>query len=101
MCWQRTGFASTRRKGGPLIMNDRHIPILRSLGIVAGAIALLFFSAPDASADVVGKIKYTVKDGADKAEKPVPAAKITLHDSAGQRPDLTLTTDDKGVATSP
>ena len=82
-------------------MNDWRKQILRSAAIHAAVIALLSITHLHASADVVGKLKFTVKDGADKAEKPIPAARITLHDSAGQRPDITLTTDEKGVATSP
>jgi len=80
-------------------MNDRHTPILRSLSIAAGAIALLLFIARDASADVVGRLHFSVKNAAD--EKPLANAKIVLKDSAKVRPDVTLTTDAKGSVTSP
>lgn len=82
-------------------MKDRHIPVLPSLGtmfVLCGSMLLLPLKA---SADVLGKLKFTVKDGADKTEKPVPKAKIVLHDSAGQHADVTIITDDKGVAVSP
>ena len=59
----------------------------------------LFGGALSLQADVFGRLAFTVKDADD--EKPVAAAKITLHDSAGVRGDIILTTDSDGAAVSP
>jgi outer membrane receptor protein involved in Fe transport len=52
-----------------------------------------------AHADVFGRLHLIVKNAAD--EKPVAGATVTLHDSAGVRSALTLSTDASGAATSP
>ncbi len=79
-------------------MTDRYKPILRALHLLV-AIALLCLTAGRAVADVVGRLRFSVKNAAD--EKPLANAKIVLKDSAGTRPDVTMTTDAQGVATSP
>lgn len=65
------------------------------LAFVAGFVAL--FGA-QAYADVFGRLHFTVKNAAD--EKPLAKATIVLKDSANVRPPITLTTDEKGEATS-
>ncbi len=60
---------------------------------------MLFCGALISQADVFGRLSFTVKNADD--EKPVAAAKITLHDSAGVRPDICLTTDSCGTVVSP
>ncbi len=80
-------------------MNDRHKPISRSLRMSASALAILFFMAGVARADVVGRLHYSVKNAAD--EKPLANARIVLKDSTKIRPDVTLVTDAKGSVTSP
>jgi len=54
--------------------------------------------ASSASADVVGRLHVVVKDG--DTEKPVSGATVTLHDSAGVRGDITLTTGATGDVTT-
>jgi outer membrane receptor protein involved in Fe transport len=52
-----------------------------------------------ASADVLGRLRFSVKNAAD--EKPLANAKIVLKDTAGVRADIALTSDAQGAATSP
>ncbi len=80
-------------------MRDRYRPILRALGVLIAMTALCVASAGLALADIVGRLKFTVKNAED--EKPLANAKIILKDSANVRPDVTLTTDAQGTATSP
>ncbi len=82
-------------------MRDRYKPILRLSGLVVMAVFFSLMAAGRACADVVGRLRFTVKDANDKNEKPIAGAKIVLHDTAGVRPDITLTSDPKGNATSP
>src|ERR1051326_8388510 len=79
-------------------MRDRYSPIHR-FGRSLAAALLICTLATQARADVFGRLKFTVKNAAD--EKPLANAKITLKDSAGVHPDVTLTTDASGSATSP
>ena len=80
-------------------MEDRSKPILRRFAWVPATLLLWGVAAGHALADVVGRLKFSVKNAAD--EKPLANAKIVLKDSAGTRPDVTLTTDAQGTATSP
>ncbi|HLK58619.1 MAG TPA: TonB-dependent receptor [Chthonomonadaceae bacterium] len=80
-------------------MKDRGSPILRSLGLLIALVATWLLAANAALADVVGRLRFSVKNAAD--EKPISGAKITLKDSANTHPDVTLTTDAQGQATSP
>jgi len=68
------------------------------VGRACAALALLAFASGVANADVVGRLRFTVKNAAD--EKIVPGATITLKDSAGVRGDVVLKTDTSGVVTS-
>src|SRR6266581_7209265 len=85
------------RKGFTM-MSYRHAPILRCVSCAALAVSLLGAVAGSASADVFGRLQFSVKNAAD--EKPIANAKITLKDSANVRPNVTLTTDAQGSATS-
>lgn len=79
-------------------MTDRHRPIMQGLAVLALLTSAL--SAPAAAhADVVGRLKISVKNAAD--EKPLANAKIVLKDTASIRPSVTLTTDAAGVVTTP
>jgi len=80
-------------------MRDRQSPIPHrlNLAILATALIASILTAP-ARADVVGRLHFSVKNAAD--EKPLPKAGILLKDSAGVRPEVTLTTDDNGSVTS-
>ena len=80
-------------------MKDRYKPILRAGHLLAAIFFLCIAAAKSACADVVGRLHFSVKNAAD--EKPLANAKIVLKDSAKVRPDVTLTTDAKGSATSP
>src|SRR5450432_2749641 len=80
-------------------MTERTMPILRALLLLAGIVVLTTVAADYARADVVGRLKFSVKNAAD--EKPLANAKIVLKDSANVRGDVTLTTDAQGTATSP
>lgn len=80
-------------------MRDRSKPIRRLLGLQVAIGACCLIAAGSAHADVVGRLRFSVKNAAD--EKPLANAKITLHDTAGVRPDVALTTDAQGGATSP
>ncbi len=82
-------------------MSDRYKPILRVFGLFVMAAFLSLMAVGRACADVVGRLRFIVKDANDKNEKPIMGAKIVLHDTAGVRPDITLTSDAKGNATSP
>ncbi len=82
-------------------MKDRYKPILRLLGMAVLALGLCVLGAGRACADVVGRLRFTVKNAGDKNEAPVAGAKIVLHDTANVRPDITLTSDAQGNATSP
>jgi outer membrane receptor protein involved in Fe transport len=79
-------------------MTDRYRPIRHALRALA-AIIICSAAAGHARADVVGRLHFSVKDAAD--EKPLAKAKIVLKDSANIRPDVTLTTDAQGSATTP
>jgi outer membrane receptor protein involved in Fe transport len=79
-------------------MTDRYRPIRTALHALA-AILVWFGAAGHALADVVGRLHFSVKDAAN--EKPLANAKIVLKDSANIRPNVTLTTDAQGAATSP
>ena len=68
----------------------------RLCGAVASA-TLLF--QPYAYADVFGRLSITIKNIDDEA--PVAGAKVILHDLGNIRPDIVLTTDKNGEATSP
>jgi hypothetical protein len=80
-------------------MRGRQIPIPHrlNLAILATALIVSIVNAP-ARADVVGRLHFSVKNAAD--EKPLARARIVLKDSAGVRPEVTLTTDDNGGVTS-
>lgn len=65
---------------------------------LTGAMLLLTFVGA-AHADVVGRLHFSVKNAAD--EKPLTGARIVLKDSANVRPDVVLTTDANGGATTP
>jgi len=80
-------------------MSDRLKPIaLRTALAMAIAAFILCHSSP-AFADIVGRLRIVVKNAAD--EKPIAGAKITLKDSAGVRPNVTLTSGADGAITSP
>jgi outer membrane receptor protein involved in Fe transport len=80
-------------------MTDRYRPILRALRKTAFIAALAIITCASARADVVGRLKFSVKN-ADN-EKPVSGAQIVLKDSANTHADVLLTTDTTGTATSP
>src|SRR5579864_1159930 len=80
-------------------MTDRYRPIRHALRALAAAMIVWAAAAGHALADVVGRLHFSVKNAAD--EKPLANAKITLKDSANVRPNVTLTTDAQGSATSP
>ena len=62
-------------------------------------LALLVLGAAAASfADIYGRLQFTIKSAAD--ETPIFGATISLHDSAGVHPDITLLTDKDGMALS-
>jgi outer membrane receptor protein involved in Fe transport len=64
------------------------------------AAALLLLSAfTTSSADVQGRLKFSVKNASD--EKPIANARILLKDSARVRGNVALTTDANGEALSP
>src|SRR5947209_18207941 len=71
---------------------------IRPFGTLFVTFALCFAAAGSVHADVVGRLHFSVKNAAD--EKPIAGAKITLHDSANVRADVTLTTDAQGSATT-
>src|SRR5438046_318032 len=77
-------------------MSDRFLPIHRTAVVALAALAL---TAGPAHADVFGRLHFSVKNAAD--EKPISGAKVTLKDSANVRPNVVLTTDANGAATSP
>lgn len=60
--------------------------------------AALCFGSP-VFADATGYLHFSVKDA--DTDKPLANASIHLHDSAGTRPDVALTTDAQGAVTSP
>ena len=79
--------------------DDRYKPIRFAVQLLTlSAIILLTTASSGALADVVGRLHFSVKN-ADN-EKPLEAATILLHDSAGVRADITLKTDAKGNATT-
>jgi outer membrane receptor protein involved in Fe transport len=80
-------------------MTDRYRPIRTALRVLAVSLLVWAAAAGHALADVFGRLHFSVKNAAD--EKPLAKAKIVLKDSANVRPNVTLTTDDKGNATSP
>ena len=82
-------------------MKDRYKPVLHLFYVFFMAVTLCVLITGRACADIVGRLRFIVKDANDKNEKPVVGAKIVLHDTANVRPDVTLTTDAKGNATSP
>ncbi len=77
-------------------MRDRLRPIHLWAAVALAALAM---TPVPAHAQVVGRLQFSVKNAAD--EKPITGAKITLRDTAGVRPPITLTTDGNGAATSP
>ena len=66
--------------------------------VSALAFASTLTAAGAARAQVTGRLHFSVKSA--ETEKPVAGATVTLKDSAGVRPDITLTTDATGGATS-
>ena len=72
---------------------------LSRLGAALSATALVAATGIAARADVLGRLHIVISAVADK--KPIAGAKVTLHDSAGVRPDITLTTGEDGSVTSP
>ena len=79
-----------------MFYGSRAAKCLASIILIA---LMLFVGALSSQADVFGRLSFTVKNADD--EKPVAGAKITLHDSAGVRADICLTTDSCGAAVSP
>jgi hypothetical protein len=79
-------------------MRDWTNPIPRCFGAAIIAATAMLIAAGPARADVVGRLSFSVKDAAD--EEPLAGAKIILHDTAGVRPDVVLTTDTAGSTTS-
>src|ERR1051326_6081795 len=80
-------------------MRDRSQPIRQLLVMLVASAIFGLAATGQALADVLGRLKFSVKNAAD--EKPLPNAKIVLKDSANVRPDITLTTDAQGNANSP
>jgi outer membrane receptor protein involved in Fe transport len=74
-------------------------PVRRDGRRLLAALLLVLFVAGIARADVVGRLRFTVKNAAD--EKVVSGAKIVLKDTANVRPNVTLTTDASGIALTP
>ena len=72
-------------------------PLRRPTGCLLAA-AVCFFAASAAHADVFGRLRVVARDAAGK---PLPGATVVFHDTAGVRPDLTVTADAGGVALSP
>ena len=70
----------------------------RTAGFSFVAVVLTLLSTVPAHADVVGRLRIVVKN--IDSEKPVAGATVVLHDSAGVRPDTTLTTGDDGSVTT-
>src|SRR5947209_6466871 len=79
-------------------MKDRAVLVLRRQGLFCVVTATYLAFASAASADVFGRLGFSVKNAAD--EKPIAGAKITLKDTANVRPNVTLTTDAQGSAVS-
>lgn len=67
-------------------------------GFPVVAVGLTLMAAVPAHADVVGRLRIVVKNV--DSEKPVAGATVVLHDSAGVRPDTTLTTGADGSVTT-
>ena len=80
-------------------MRDRSTPIPRCAALLAAIAVFCLLTASAAHADVVGRLRFTVKNAAD--EKPLTGAKLVLKDSANTHADVTLTTDAQGTVTSP
>ncbi len=80
-------------------MSDRLHPVSRFLGRVTFIAALCLMFSGLARADVFGRLHFVVTD-ADTG-KPLPAATITLHDTAGVRGDIPVTLSTQGDAVSP
>jgi outer membrane receptor protein involved in Fe transport len=74
-------------------------PVQRFGGHLLAGLLLILVFAGVARADVVGRLRFTVKSASD--EKAISGAKIVLKDSANTRPNVTLTTDASGIATTP
>ena len=79
----------------------RTLPVSRLalLSPVAALVAVSAIPARVAHADVFGRLHIVVTHVTDKT--PVSGATVTLHDTAGVRPNVVLTTDAQGVADSP
>ncbi|HLJ53876.1 MAG TPA: TonB-dependent receptor [Chthonomonadaceae bacterium] len=80
-------------------MRVRPLPIRQVLNVLAAGVMCATLTAFPTLADVLGRLKFSVKNAAD--EKPLANAKIVLKDSANVRPNITLTTDAQGSAISP
>jgi hypothetical protein len=64
-------------------------PVQRFGGHLLAGLLLLLVFAGAARADVVGRLRFTVKSASD--EKVINGARIVLKDSANVRPNVTLT----------
>ena len=62
-------------------------------------VSALVLAPREARADIVGRLKITVKNAED--EKIISGATVVLKDSAGVRPDITLKTGADGTVTTP
>jgi outer membrane receptor protein involved in Fe transport len=69
-----------------------------TLVVVVGVGVAILTGASASFADVFGTLQFAVKNADD--EKPIAAAKITLHDTAGVHPDTSIVTDQNGMAKS-
>src|SRR6266511_2548974 len=79
-------------------LSHRYAPAFSGSCRIVLAVALCLLAVGGASADVFGRLHFSVKNAAN--EKPIEKTKITLHDSANARKDVVLTTDALGSAVS-
>jgi outer membrane receptor protein involved in Fe transport len=72
---------------------------LRRTPRITVVLGLVLVIGTQAYADVVGRLHFVVKNAAD--DKVIPKASIVITDPAGVVSPVSLTTDDKGEATTP
>ncbi|HET6383249.1 MAG TPA: TonB-dependent receptor [Armatimonadota bacterium] len=74
------------------------VPRFRFTRRFCSTILLVLLSAAAARADVYGRLGFTVQDA--NTQKPIAGATIRLQDTANIHPNVELTTDANGTATS-
>ena len=80
-------------------MTYRPRPITRPLRVTLTALALGLGTTGLAHADVFGRLHIAVTDA--DTDKPLPAAKVVLHDPTGIHGDIPVLLDAQGTALSP